>query len=266
MLAAVGAANVARVDTAHLAIVSVGSLAMGVLGGLLGVGGGVFLVPWLVMAAGVGAREAVGVSLLCVIATSAASSYVAGRRGDARLDVSLRLEPFLVVGAVVASAWGVRVGEGPLLVGFAVFILFVAALVWVRGRFAGVERPPGLPVERPAFVSLLAALSGAASGLFGVGGGVLVVPGLVLVGRMPVKEAATTSSLCLMSSAAAGAVVHLAQGALPVDVVALAVVGVLPGGLWGARLQQRVSARTLETTFVVLALAVSALTAMKGLA
>ncbi|MBM4281437.1 MAG: sulfite exporter TauE/SafE family protein [Deltaproteobacteria bacterium] len=266
MPAAVLAANVGLVGAAHFVIVSVGSLAMGVLGGLLGVGGGVFLVPWLVMAAGVGAREAVGVSLLCVIATSAASSYVAGRRGDARLDVSLRLEPFLVVGALVASAMGVRVAEGPLLVGFAVFILIVAALVWVRGRFAGVERPPGLPVERHGIVNALAALSGAASGLFGVGGGVLLIPGLVLLGRMPVKEAATTSSLCLMSSAAAGAVVHLTQGGLPVDVVAIAVVGVLPGGLWGARLQQRVSARTLETTFMVLALAVAVLTALKGFA
>ena len=93
-------------DVFSAATVTLGSLVMGMLGGLLGVGGGVFLVPWLVMAAHVGAREAVGVSLFCVIATSAASSYVAGRSGDARLDVSLRLEPFLVVGAVLVVAMG----------------------------------------------------------------------------------------------------------------------------------------------------------------
>jgi hypothetical protein len=252
-------------DAARVLVVSLGSLGMGVLGGLLGVGGGVFLVPWLVMAAGIGAREAVGVSLFCVIATSASSSFVAGRRGDARVDVSLRLEPFLIAGAVAASLLGARVADGPLLLGFAGFIVVVAVLVMLRVHFAGADGPPGLPVQRPGLVAVLAALSGAASGLFGVGGGVLVVPALVLVGRMPVKEAATTSSLCLMSSAAAGAAVHLSHGALPADVVALAVVGVLPGGLLGARWQRRVSPRTLERTFIALALAVAGLTAARGL-
>ncbi len=251
-------------DVVTVAVVSLGSFAMGILGGLLGVGGGVFLVPWLVMVAGLDARAAVGVSLCSVIATSAASSFVAGRRGEARLDVALRLEPYLIAGAVLASVVGVRVAEGPLLLGFAAFVVVVAGLVFLRGRRAGSERAPGLPVVRPGIVAGLAFVSGAASGLFGVGGGVLVVPALVLVGRMPLKEAATTSSLCLMSSAAAGAAVHLAQGTLPASSVALAVVGVLPGGIVGARLQRRVSARVLETTFVVLALLVAALTAMRG--
>jgi hypothetical protein len=253
------------VDVVQAAVIATGSLVMGVLGGLLGVGGGVFLVPYLVMAAHVGAREAVGVSLFCVIATSAASSYVAGRGGDARLDVSLRLEPFLVVGAVLASALGGRIGDRILLVSFAAFVVLVALLVLLRTRLAGTERPPGLPIERPTIVAALAFVSGGMSGLFGVGGGVLVVPALVLVGRMPLKEAAMTSSLCLMTTAAAGGAVHLAHGALPADVVALAVVGVLPGGLVGARLQRRVPARVLEMAFVALALAVAALTAHRGL-
>jgi uncharacterized membrane protein YfcA len=69
-----------------------------------------------------------------------------------------------------------------------------------------------------------------------------------------------------MTTAAAGAAVHLAHGELPADVIALAVVGVLPGGLVGARLQRRVPARVLELAFVVLALAVAALTATRGTA
>jgi hypothetical protein len=253
------------VDVVTVAIVGIGSLGMGVLGGLLGVGGGVFLVPWLVMAAGVDPHAAVGVSLLCVIGTSAASSFVAGRSGTARLDVALRLEPFLVVGAVLASLLGGRIGDRPLLLGFAGLIVLIAVLVVVRTRLPGPPHAPGEPMARGRLVATLAFFSGAASGLFGVGGGVLVVPALVLAGRMPLKEAATTSSLCLMTSAAAAGAVHAANGALPLDVVGLALVGVLPGGVVGARLQPRVPDRVLEVAFVILAFVVAAMTIHKAL-
>ncbi len=252
-------------DPVRVVLVGVGSLGMGVLGGLLGVGGGVFLVPWLVMAAGVGPREAVGVSLLCVIGTSAASSFVAGRSGGARLDVALRLEPFLVVGAVLASLVGGRLADRVLLLGFAGMLVVIAVLVVARTRLAGAPHPPGAPVERGGTVAALSFLSGAASGLFGVGGGVLVVPALVLVGRMPLREAAITSSLCLMTSAASAGAVHAAHGTLPIDVVALSLVGVLPGGVVGARLQRRVPERALEAGFLVLAVVVAAMTVHKAL-
>lgn len=251
-------------DIAEAVIVVVGTFVTGVLGGLLGVGGGVFLVPFLVFFDVASAKAAVGISLACVICTSAVSSWVTGKTGDARLGTALRLEPALVAGAVAASALGARIDDGVLLVGFGVFILGIAGLLRARKHFAAADDAPWSR-GRLAIIVTLAFFSGAASGLFGVGGGVLVVPALVLVGRIPLRAAAATSSLCLMTSAAAAAAVHHAHTALPTDVIALAIIGVLPGGFLGARLQRRTSEGKLEALFAVLAVVVAGLSFWRGL-
>ncbi len=252
------------IDLAHVALVFVGSFFVGVLGGLLGVGGGVFLVPFLVFFDVAKAKPAVGISLACVICTSAAASLISGKSGDGRLHTALRVEPALVAGAVIASVYASRVDDGALLMGFGVFILFIAGLIRARRRFASADDAPW-STSRTAAIIVLAFLSGAASGLFGVGGGVLVVPALVLVGRLPLRAAAATSSLCLMTSAAAGAAVHHHHDPLPLDVVALAIVGILPGGILGARLQKSASEQTLERLFIALAVVVSGISFWRGL-
>ena len=228
------------VTTVELMMIVAGSLVVGVLGGVLGVGGGVFLVPFLIFVADLGPKEAVAASLCCVIGTSASASVISGRSGLARLDIALRLEPALVLGAVIASVLAVRVADGAVLVGFGVLLIVIVGLV-VAGF-----------------------CSGAASGLFGVGGGVLVVPALTLIGRMPLKSAAATSSLCLMSSAACGALVHWSHGLLRIDIVAASMIGVLPGGLLGARLQRRLDERVLQVAFFVLAAIVAGLSIWRG--
>ncbi len=251
-------------DPAQAAVVVVGSFATGILGGMLGVGGGVFLVPFLVFFDVAAPKTAVAISLACVICTSAAASLISGRSGEARFSVALRLEPPLVLGAVAASLLGTRVDDGALLVGFGAFILVIAALLRARRRFGNVDEIPWT-TARLLLILVLAFFSGAASGLFGVGGGVLVVPALVLVGRLPLKAAASTSLLCLMTSAAAAAAVHHAHEPLPVDVVAAALVGVLPGGLLGARLQKKTSESVLEALFLLLAVVVAGLSFWRGL-
>ncbi len=254
-------------DLTQALIVVVGSFGVGVLGGLLGVGGGVFLVPFLVFFDVATPKMAVAISLCCVICTSAAAALVTGRAGSeglARLSTALKLEPALVAGAVLASLLGRRFDDGALLIGFGILILLVAALIRLRRRFSAVDDAPWSPT-RLAAVMVLAFLSGGASGLFGVGGGVLVVPTLVLVGRWPLKAAAATSSLCLMTSAAAGAAVHHAHAPLPVDVVAAVMFGVLPGGALGARLQRIASEAVVEAVFTGLAVVVAGLSVWRGL-
>lgn len=251
-------------DLASAAIVVTGTFVIGVLGGLLGVGGGIFLVPFLVFFDIASAKGAVGISLASVIATSASSSWVTAKSGDARLSLALRLEPALVVGAVLASVFGARIDDGALLIAFSVFIMAIAVLLLLRRRLASPSEEPWSTKRLVAMVALAFA-SGAASGLFGVGGGVLVVPALVLVGRLPLRAAAATSALVLMTSAASAAAVHHLHEPLPGDVVALAIIGVLPGGLLGARLQKRAPERVLEAAFVVLAVVVAGFSLWKGL-
>jgi uncharacterized membrane protein YfcA len=245
-----------------------GSFGMGVLGGLLGVGGGAFLVPFLVFAAGLSAKAAVAVSLCCVIGTSASASAVGGRYGLARLELSLAIEPPLVIGAVAASAVLGHVGDKVVLVGFAALMSLIVVLMVIRRRRvsataadSGGELSPG----RMVAMATAALFSGAASGFFGVGGGVLVVPALVMIGRLPLKAATATSSLCLMTSAACGGMVHWSSGILQPDVVAASMVGVLPGGFLGARLQRGLNDLLLERIFVALAAIIIVWSLIQGL-
>jgi uncharacterized membrane protein YfcA len=139
------------------------------------------------------------------------------------------------------------------------------ALMVIRRRRASDVVTEELSQARRAAVTFAAFGSGACSGLFGVGGGVLVVPALTLLGRLPLKTAATTSSLALMTSAACGGMVYFANGLLRPDVVGVAILGVLPGGFVGSRLQRRVPDPVLEAMFLILGAIVVVLTLVRGL-
>lgn len=250
---------------ALIALLGSGSFVTGLLGGALGVGGGIFMVPFLVFVAGVSAKEAVAVSLCCVIGTSAAASFSAARSGGARLDLALLLEPALVVGAVAASSAAARIDDGAVLMGFAGFLCVVVVLMKARPRVPLEGDMAPLGRRRRAALLGAAAASGAASGVFGVGGGVLVIPALTLIGRVPLKTAAATSSLALMTSAACGGMVYVAHGLVSPALVGVALVGILPGGVLGARLQRRLPERVLMAVFTALMLVVAGGSFWRGL-
>lgn len=240
---------------------------MGVLGGLLGVGGGVFLVPFLIFAAGLPPKDAVAVSLCCVIGTSASASFIGARANLPRLDVSLRVEPALIVGAVLASSLGAQLPDHVIVVGFGLLMLLIIGLVLLRrrARTGSLAEDAPIPPRRRLALMVAAFFSGAASGIFGVGGGVLVVPALALVARLPLRTAAATSSLCLMISASAAAFVHFQHGHLDAGCVGAAIVGVLPGGMLGARLQRLAAEHHMERAFIALAVVVAAMSVARGL-
>lgn len=253
------------------ALTALGSFVVGVFGGSFGVGGGIFLVPWLVWL-GLRPVEAVGVSLFCIIGTSIGASSVALKNGEANLGLSLLLEPVLLLGAVAASLVAARVSDATLLYAFAAMLVGVGLSLALRGQGRAEGVPPdgaprfydggsaGAPYRPqrlwPTAVAMVSA--GLAAGLFGIGGGALVVPLLAQLGRVPMRAAAATSTVSLMVTAGAAAAVHLAQGTVPLSSVAWALLGVLPGGLVGARLQSRLSERLMRRVFAALMLLVAA--------
>lgn len=259
------------------ALTALGSLAVGVVGGAFGVGGGIFLVPLLVW---LGHRpvEAVGVSLFCVIGTSVGASSVALRSGEANLSLSLLLEPFLLLGAVGAGLVAARVGDATLLYAFAAMLVLIALATArpARGAASGVAptQGPGLfdgasggVAYRPQRLAALPPVmlgAGVTAGLFGIGGGAVVVPLLALVARVPMRAAAATSTVSLMVTAGAAGAVHLAHNTVPLDAVGWALLGVIPGGLLGARLQSRLPDGVLRGAFALLALAVAASVALRA--
>jgi len=237
---------------AALLLALVGASA-GLLGALMGVGGGVIVVPALTELFGVPFRHAVGVSLVVIIMSSSASSAAYVARGTTDIRVAVLLGLATVGGALAGS---ILAGVAPvkaLRLLFAAVTLYAAVMLWRRRRAASESSEaegneirgwvPGLGVGGAA---------GALSGLLGVGGGVFMMPVMTLVMGVPFKVAAATSNFLIAATAAGGAYVYWARGEVDAGLAAPVVVGVFVGARLGASLLPRLPARRLQSIFAAL--------------
>jgi uncharacterized membrane protein YfcA len=253
----------------------------GVFGSLLGLGGGILIVPLLTVGFGVTFREAVGVSLVCVIVTSSAAAGVYLERHLANLRLGMLLEVFTATGALLGGLVAFLLPERVLAGLFALLLAYTAISMLRRGRGATPaphpDEPPdagrvigagsaGLslaeevagPGYRPHHLGAGAGGSlgaGVISALLGVGGGIVKVPLMHLVMGVPLKVATATSNLMIGVTAAASAIVYLLRGGIDPYVAGPTAVGVFLGALVGSRVATRIDVRLLRLLFVgVLAL------------
>jgi len=245
------------------ALLFLSGMGAGTLGALVGIGGGVVLVPLLHLGFGVPLQVAVAVSLCCVIATSsgAAATYVRDGRCDVRLGMQLEL--FTVAGAILGS-W-----IAPSLPKQALQLLFGAmTLVVVRSLLRAPARDEaGSPggVRRLPLGCAVSFGAGALSGTLGIGGGPIKVPVMNLAMGVPFKVATATSNFMIGVTAAASVFVYAARGLLDLAVAAPTVLGVLAGASLGARLMPRVPTQRLRQLFACVLLLLGAEMMARGL-
>jgi uncharacterized membrane protein YfcA len=165
----------------------------GVFGSLLGLGGGTLIVPLLTLAFGLPVREAVGVSLVCVIMTSGASAAVYLERDVANLRLGMVLELFTATGAVVGGAIAFLLDEHLLAGLFAVMLVYVSVSM-ARQRQAAEKTPVAPPPDESAAEPLDVARPGASR-----------APATPSGGFDSVLAAACSRASCRPSSASAGA-------------------------------------------------------------
>lgn len=241
-----------------LALLATGAAASS-LGALVGVGGGIVIVPALTLGFGLPVREAVAVSLVAILATSLAGSARYLRRGwiDTQLVVTLALATTL--GAVAGGFLAGVLAERVVAAVFTAVLLYTAAAA-APGRAHTAEGEPvvfhGRPVYRVRKLGLGLTVSGVAgllSGLLGIGGGAIQVP--VMAGYMgvPFKVAVATSSMMLGITAAASAVVYYGRGDILREAAGWVSLGALLGAPIGAWLAQRLPALAVRRTFFVVA-------------
>src|SRR5438045_9027549 len=131
----------------------VGGVAAGLFGSLLGLGGGLLIVPLVTIAFGLPLREAVGVSLVCVIVTSSASAGVFLQRRQADLRLGMTLELFTAMGAIAGGLVAFLLDERVLAALFAALLVYVAitmarASTAAKGSPEASDRPVGPPYRR----------------------------------------------------------------------------------------------------------------------
>jgi hypothetical protein len=250
----------------------------GVTGTLVGLGGGVFLVPFLVLVIGLPFHQAAAISLVTVIATSSAVSSARAGRQLINLRFGMLLEVATAAGGLAGGFTAHLLRASTLQRMFGVAAAAVGALTLLRLRredpeprtvepgvlggrymdeYLGREvtyRPRRLPL---ALVASLVA--GNVSTLLGLGGGFIKVPVLSAWCGMPLRAAAATSAFMIGVTATSGAVVYYGHGDLVPELAAAAVIGVEVGSAIAIKVSGRIHARWLQGLLAVILLLVSAL-------
>ena len=246
-----------------LLLIAAGGLA-GLAGALLGIGGGVVLVPLLVFGFDVPMEEAVPASLMCVVASScaAAAGYVDNRLSDIRLGLTLELTT--VMGAIAGGLVAAYLAPAMVAVVFGLFTFYVALQILViRSRTEEAVATTYTPTNYPLGLTG-SFMAGGLSALLGVGGGPLKVPLMSYGMRVPFKVACATSNLMIGVTGAASVAAYAWRGHVKLPLVSPLVVGVLAGAYLGSLLMPRVPTAVLKKVFALVLLVVAAQMFWKG--
>jgi uncharacterized protein len=238
----------------------------GVFGSMLGVGGGIIMVPVLSLGFGVPIKTAIATSIVCVIATSSMAQTRFAARGMTNMRLGMFLEVATTVGAIAGGLTAILVDGRYLQVAFACVLFFVA---WQMGRRKGDIVPVDGPVMPAAYYDpaegrevsygvhglgagfALSLVAGNVSGLLGVGGGAFKVPIMNLLMGVPLKATIATSNLMIGVTAATSAAIFYGRGYMDPHWVVPAALGILGGARLGPRLAIHLPARVLLVAFEV---------------
>ena len=264
------------------------SIVAGCVGALFGLGGGVLIIPFLTLVEGVPVPLAVGASIVSVVATSSASAatYVQDRITNLRLGMFLEIGT--VAGAVTGAFVALYLSASALFVLFGLILLY-ATIIMIRAR--GIDFPANVKpdklsrilalgnqyedhslnrvvayeVTRTPLTVFIGYAAGIVSGLLGVGGGIINVPTMNLVSKVPVKVASATSNFMIGVTSAASASVYLLRGDVHPLLAAPLIIGVAGGALLGTRVLKVTPPTRMKVAFGILLAVVSLLMILKGL-
>jgi uncharacterized membrane protein YfcA len=269
-----------------IVLIFLGSVLAGLLGALVGLGGGVLIVPLLTLAFGLPIEYAIGASIISVIATSsgAAAAYVRDRITNLR--VGMFLEIATTVGAVCGAFIAGLINPAVLYIVFGVVLLISAApLVFKLGE----ELPRGVKSDRWAnrlnlngsypdaylgevhyratrtpYGFTMMYVAGLISGLLGIGSGTFKVLAMDTLMRLPMKVSTTTSNFMIGVTAAASAGIYFSRGDIRPVIAAPVALGILVGALVGARVLTRLHNKTVRLIFLPVLCIIAAEMILRG--
>lgn len=281
------------VSAATLVLLAMLGVGAGWLGALVGIGGGIIIVPALVLGFGVDFRVAVATSLIAVIATSTTAGSVYVGQGLTNMRLGMTLEIATTVGGVTGGLAATVLPVGVLASVFAAVTL-VTSLLMLRGARrppersvepaedsqAGWEEPGTLAgayfdpgrgglvryrVRRLPLGSAVSLLAGAVSGMLGVGGGFLKVPAMNLGMGVPMKVAAATSNFMIGVTAAASVFIYFARGFVQPLLAAPLALGVVAGSWAGTLASGKTQPAFLKRILAAVLVLVAAQMALRAM-
>ncbi len=250
------------------------SVLAGFLGSLTGLGGGVVIVPVLVLLFKVDIRYAIGASLVSVIATSsgAAAAYV--REGLSNVRIGMFLEVATTLGALLGAYLTAKVSPEWIAIIFGLALLYSAYASFRKQSDQAAAKPNALAVRlelRGSYPATSGEVpytaqhvplgfgimfgAGTLSGLLGIGSGAVKVLAMDQAMKLPFKVSTTTSNFMIGVTAAASAGIYLARGYIDPILAMPVMLGVLGGSMIGSRVLMKAKVATLKILFTVVIVA-----------
>jgi len=275
-------------DPLILLIIFFVSVFVGVITSMFGIGEGVLLIPFLTLAAGIPIQIAIATSLVSTIANSSAASmtYVKDRRLNLRLALWFAITATL--GAIIGAEIAAQTNRTLLTEIFAAALVGTAVVMFLRRKNVDAVRSAGLrdaqydrfqldgsytdatterivtyQVRNPLLGLLSGFVAGNASGLLGIGGGIINVPVMTLGMRVPIKVATGTSALIIGLTTSVGAIIYYANGFVQPLLAAIVLEAVFVGALIGPRLQGKVRNEALTAIFAVVLVILASLMVLR---
>lgn len=241
-----------------------------ILGSMLGLGGGVFIVPLFTLVLGVDPIIAIGASAVCVVTNSVVGSRRHLNNQYVNFKLAMILQSTTAAGAIIGALIALAINVG-ILKAMLGMMLFYAAFSMIHGSRQAVA---SVPEDTPDPMQLMyefkegtetiryvpqrldvglgvSGLAGVLSGMLGIGGGLVQVPVMNLIMKIPLRAAAGTSSFMVGMTSVATAAVFYTNGMIDPTVTAPAMIGVLMGSSFGSALTKRVKLQQLVSVFFV---------------
>ncbi len=265
------------------------SVVAGFVGSLVGLGGGIIIVPILTLLYHVDIRLAIGASIVSVIATSSGAAVAYVRERLTNIRAGMFLEIATTIGAITGAYLTTMLSGNILYVLFAAVLIYSAITMYRKrhqtdpltqsdDRIANYFRLHGSYYdqhERKEITYKIAGtkiglalmyVAGMISALLGVGSGALKVPAMDLAMRMPLKASVATSNFMIGVTAAASAGAYFARGQINPIIAAPVAIGVLIGAVVGSRLLNRITSRYIQALFLVVLIGIAAAMLQRGIA
>lgn len=256
------------------------SIAAGILGSLIGLGGGVIVVPVLTLVFHVDIRLAIGASIVSVIATSsgAAAAYVRERMTNLRAGMFLEIAT--TTGAISGAFLTTILPPQVLFILFGLILCYSGVAMYIKrheDRLLSVSndrianrlklggsyydeaegREITYKITGTKLGLVLMYLAGMVSALLGIGSGALKVPAMDLAMHLPMKVSTATSNFMIGVTAAASAGVYFARGQIDPIIAAPVAIGVLCGATVGSLILGKMKSKVIRTVFVVVLLVIA---------
>ncbi|MGE3759202.1 MAG: sulfite exporter TauE/SafE family protein [Pseudobdellovibrionaceae bacterium] len=254
------------------------AIVAGLIGSLVGLGGGIIIIPTLTLILGVDIHFAIGASLVSVLANSAAaaSRYVKEKITNIRLAVLLELAS--ASGAIIGALIALKTPPHFLFILFGVMLIVCSVLMW-KGSDPNLSQKneahplanklklntPEYNVSRVPQGLAVMTLAGIVSALMGLGGGIFKVLALDRLMKLPIKASTATSNFMLGVTAAAGAATYFLHGYITAPTATPVAIGNFVGALIGSRLMMILPDQVIRKVFVVVLTLIALQMIWKGL-